>query len=812
MVSTCCTATVCFFSAGGDPFCLRFLNIVSMSRLTSAQVIGLGEYLEPDFEPTTLTVSQLLGVLGYHNIRYPTPYSKPKLVQLFNEEIKTRASKFKKERLKKENSIASDDGILDGVTGQPLGATRKTLPARRSSRRFSQAPVDAPQQPPDPPKRRPSSAQPILGGSTRPLAVTQPPLFEESEPEDELPAKKVGRSKKATDSAGTQARRVSNADDSGWEDNNIFQSGAESSSPIRPSPARPRKSALPRRGRKSMSAPPQLLDSPSPSRPIRSQDNTPSSPFSPPLTSFKPVLPSIASQELEVPSFTSVNKAVKAEDLVEDNGDDVTSELPTEQQDNGIEALPVSNDQSVADEVLAISQRIAEGGASNSPQLANGPGALQIFSRLLILLSSLVIMYATLGYKMESAELGYCDAGSNTNSFVEELKANRLAAELCNRENGTYLHPPGHDENGEATSLVPCPLPPLVPLPHPETCTSCPEHAICDRHSVTCDKGHLLRAHALFFNLPAPHQPSNASFSSSLSPSDVIWKVISYSLDGLPGFGSVAFPPKCVEDPRRKRHIGALGKAIEVVLGQERGRRVCFDGKTAVDIVKEEDGGDAKKWGIEIGELKELIKAKTKPHLLPTFADTFNEAVQQLIQWGGVVIGEDKDSHRYLAHKTPDLSWVCLMKVRSREFWEVWRATVLGTFIMILILIVARVRSAQKEVERRRVSDLVQIALDTLRNQELAHHTDPIVAPQPYLSSIQLRDLILQEEHSISTRRRLWNEVERVVEGNANVRANLEEIEGGDELRVWRWVGSAGRGPRSPRKEMEIKDERYVTD
>lgn len=141
-----------------------------MSRLTSAQVIGLGEYLEPDFEPTTLTVSQLLGVLGYHNVRYPTPYSKPKLVQLFNEEIKTRASKFKKERLKKENSIASDDGIVDGVTGQPLGATRKvleirmssfcylmslsnyleTLPARRSSRRFSQVPVDVSQQPPDP--------------------------------------------------------------------------------------------------------------------------------------------------------------------------------------------------------------------------------------------------------------------------------------------------------------------------------------------------------------------------------------------------------------------------------------------------------------------------------------------------------------------------------------------------------------------------------------------------------------------------------------------------------------------------------------
>ena len=91
-----------------------------MSRLTSAQVISLGEYLRPDFDSTSLTVSQLLGVLGYHNVRYPTPYTKAKLVQLFNSEIKTKASQFKKERLKKENSIASDDGITDGLTGEPL--------------------------------------------------------------------------------------------------------------------------------------------------------------------------------------------------------------------------------------------------------------------------------------------------------------------------------------------------------------------------------------------------------------------------------------------------------------------------------------------------------------------------------------------------------------------------------------------------------------------------------------------------------------------------------------------------------------------
>ena len=101
----------------------------------------------------------------------------------------------------------------------------------------------------------------------------------------------------------------------------------------------------------------------------------------------------------------------------------------------------------------------------------------------------------------------------------------------------------------------------------------------------------------------------------------------------------------------------------------------------------------------------------------------------------------------------------------------------------------------QRQKENRRITGLVQVALDTLRNQEFAYYTDPMNAPQPYLSSIQLRDLVLQDETSVNTRRRLWERVERIVESNANVRANLEEIEGGDETRVWRWVGGTGRTP-----------------
>lgn len=100
-------------------------SLSAMSKLTASQVIALGNYLEPDFEPSSLTVSQLLGVLGYHDVKYPTPYSKPKLVQVFNDEIKAKSSKLRRQRLKHESSIASDDGITDGVTGKPLRAEPK---------------------------------------------------------------------------------------------------------------------------------------------------------------------------------------------------------------------------------------------------------------------------------------------------------------------------------------------------------------------------------------------------------------------------------------------------------------------------------------------------------------------------------------------------------------------------------------------------------------------------------------------------------------------------------------------------------------
>ncbi|KDR81573.1 hypothetical protein GALMADRAFT_239602 [Galerina marginata CBS 339.88] len=801
-----------------------------MSRLSSAQVISLGEYLEPDFDPVTLTVSQLLGILGYHNIAYPTPYSKPKLVQVFNNEVKTRATKFKKERIKKENSIASEEGITDGITGQPLAKKGKAVPltARRSSRRLSQVPKDEEESSPtrpEPPKRRRSSAQPALGGTSKRAAPpTQATLIEESEPEEEeeLPVKKVGRTKKLT-SAG-QGRRVSHisgGEDSGWEDNNIFQSGAESSSPARPSPVRPRvsrTSAGPRKSRKSTSAPPQMIDSSSPTRPSNLPDHFPRSP---PQSPFRPSLPPIPTYKFSVPPksrFTPIREFTPVEPTkhepkdepqemdeldAEPPGDNpVLESLENQAKDElsnaGLEIESLKDSESQIDD--AISQIMAEGLEVATYSTSETSTPLHWVIRGAAWMIILATLVATYNYKIESSSIGFCDRGSNSNRALERISSKRASEEACRR---SLLQLQNSTDHEQEINKLDCDLPPLLPLPRPDSCTPCPDHGTCSQFGVACDHGYLLKPNIVLSLIPV--SPSFTSLTTSHVPqlTETFFKAVSLATDGLPGFGSVALPPRCVEDPQRKRHIGAMGKAIESRLAKERGKRICR-GDPFNTSEPQEGAEAAAKWGVAETQLKEYYRekvSKASPKMLPHFDDTFNTAIQQLTQWGGVFVGESADGNRYIAHKTPEMSWQCILTVKSREVWVAWRTTVLASVLSILVIFGVRLRMTQKQKENRRIAGLVQVALDTLRNQELAHYVDPLTAPEPYLSSIQLRDLVLQEEHSVPTRRRLWEKVERVVESNANVRANLEEIEGGDEMRVWRWVGSSGRTPG--RKELE---------
>ncbi|KAL1669220.1 Man1-Src1p-C-terminal domain-containing protein [Schizophyllum commune] len=650
-----------------------------MSRLTTAQVIAQGHYLDPDFNPASLTVSQLLGVFGYHNIQYPTPYNKPTLVKLFNDEIKAKAKKFKRERVKKDNSLASDDGITDGVTGQPLNGGRAASQPRRSSRRLSRQPSEESEQLvalPDPPKRRRSSAQPAAAPSKR--AAPQPILIEESEPEDEVeeaPPRKIGRRKK-----------------NDGDDESEYEQGEEY-------------------------------------------------------------------EDVEVP--------IKGE---EDDDDE---------------------------KVNAVAQRISEG-----PRRKLSPPKLQAeevappspIRRLFLTIILLALGYFTWSYKQESAQIGFCTSeynGEPMNDYLLELRGRRAEIERqCHLEQQKHLEQINGTADANSTpsfgNSTVCAQAALLPVP--DACTPCPAHANCTRTTLDCNLKYELKPNRLLFFAP-PHNRVNLEGG---------WLDIWRLLDGLPGLGPVAFPPRCVDDGKWTEGTLRTAKRLSALLRGLRSKRLCSG---QFERYSAEDGGEARQWGLPHNEIYDIFDKMTgnKPNKKDV-KYAFNDALGQLLKLELIFEGRDTSGQRYYAHKEVQLGWKCWAKVNIRETWAYYRLYVFGIVASTLLVWYKLYSWRAQKIDTERARELAMECLETLQNQVITHYSDPVRAPEPYVGSARMRDLLLQREWNNSYRNKIWKRVEKLVEGNENVRANLAEEGGGDEMRVWQWVGSVGMTPMRPRR------------
>ncbi|KAJ7887961.1 inner nuclear membrane protein MAN1 [Mycena leptocephala] len=286
-----------------------------------------------------------------------------------------------------------------------------------------------------------------------------------------------------------------------------------------------------------------------------------------------------------------------------------------------------------------------------------------ILMRVLIVLLAFSALGVLVNYMLESAAIGYCAAGRNTNPTLEALQARRLAVEICNAENRALL-PDG----------TPCPLPALPGVPRPDSCTPCPAHATCSQfHLEACDTGFLLKSHPLLFFLPAPA--------------------------GSRALRSVGLLPRCVVDPQRKLKIGALGRRMEKELGATRGRRKCAQRQPSPFPAKE--GGEARRWGVDVESLAGLMREKIKrlkdsENMLANFQREYEEAIQQLSEWSEIVVEKDARSRkRYIALKAPYFSWDCAISVKVRE-WEQWQRNMFWLVALFLSAIVARYRGLRK--------------------------------------------------------------------------------------------------------------------
>lgn len=59
----------------------------------------------------------------------------------------------------------------------------------------------------------------------------------------------------------------------------------------------------------------------------------------------------------------------------------------------------------------------------------------------------------------------------------------------------------------------------------------------------------------------------------------------------------------------------------------------------------------------------------------------------------------------------------------------------------------------------------------------------------PYLSTVQLRDILLSDVVNLKTRNKIWEQVEKKLQANnTNIKSSLIEVHG-EIMKCWQWIG-----------------------
>jgi hypothetical protein len=114
----------------------------------------------------------------------------------------------------------------------------------------------------------------------------------------------------------------------------------------------------------------------------------------------------------------------------------------------------------------------------------------------------------------------------------------------------------------------------------------------------------------------------------------------------------------------------------------------------------------------------------------------------------------------------------------------------------------------RRKEEKYRAEELVQVVLKRLQDQvswnkpdkswactdeqETLHYADPVTTPNPFIPPAQLRDLVLPPTGSKSSRNRLWEKVNDLIEANSNVATREREVRG-EVWKTWEWQGVGER-------------------
>ncbi|GAA5958131.1 hypothetical protein JCM3765_002825 [Sporobolomyces pararoseus] len=415
--------------------------------------------------------------------------------------------------------------------------------------------------------------------------------------------------------------------------------------------------------------------------------------------------------------------------------------LPTPPASNSRRSLVPSNSRLPKDQSQKQSKAISLRSPSSTILSTESAQTVKQVSMWTLIL--LTVIYS-LWWREEKLAVGFCDTNSSSNQLVSSrstsLAIPSLPSSLCTTLDTLNLRP---------------------------TCTPCPTHGFCESGKfVGC----------------------SIDYVPKLSP---------LRLGGL-----LPIAPKCVPDTEKLMVVAMQASKASRLLRKRRGEVVCGGLERLRKKQLLQGGGkargtgdgDAFVYGLQADNVLNALMRENEASKSPFSEEVLEElnrlALNDLVHHGEVLTWQDGDDYWY-ASKTAEMPLSCqarLAAIRSAKKHKTGLAGVLSALMSMLWL---RYKLQARQEEKQRVAELVQTALVQLQRQERSHHADPVLVPFAHIAPSHLRDLVLQHVHSPARRAQLWKKVEKIVEGNSNVRT-LEVEQNGEELRGWKWVGATG--------------------
>ncbi|OAA54783.1 sister chromatid separation protein [Niveomyces insectorum RCEF 264] len=311
-------------------------------------------------------------------------------------------------------------------------------------------------------------------------------------------------------------------------------------------------------------------------------------------------------------------------------------------------------------------------------------------------------------------------------------------------------------------------------------CEPCPSHAFCFfDFTVRCENGYIAKAHPL-------------------------------ALGGL-----VPLPPTCEPDGERARRVKSVAdKAIEAL----RDRRAQWECGDLVDDDGQVPDGPA----IDEPVLKEVISAKrSKKMSKEEFDDLWTAAIGDIesrdeVEAEPSAIYAATDSGtvpntRLSSTSLARLPLTCAIRRSIRLGLARYRVPLSVLILGVFAALYVRARYRAHRATLARVPALVDVVLARLTAQKERWLYEDVDEPvndgdadggdadesfqhDPFLFLPHLRDDVLRSTHSLAARERIWKHVRAVVEQNSNVRTGQREGHNGEVGRAWEWIGPVGTG------------------